>query len=70
MTTITIPKALAQKGDLVIIPRQRFEEFLDLEKRFKSRIIEETDTDAAIKIYKKEKHQGKLKTIKSLADLD
>lgn len=28
MTTITIPKELARKGDLVLIPRKEYEQFL------------------------------------------
>ena len=69
MVTITIPKKLI-KDDLVIIPRRRYTEFLNLEKILKKRLAEETDTDLAIQIYKKEKRQGKLRTIRSLADLD
>lgn len=70
MNTITIPKNLIKNDDLVIIPRQKYEEFLDLERIIGKRLVEEADIDLAIKIYKKEKRQGKLKTIKSLADLD
>ncbi len=32
MTTITIPKNLIKEGDLVIIPRKEYEEFLDFKK--------------------------------------
>lgn len=32
MTTVTIPKALSKKGDLVIIPRKEYEELLSLKK--------------------------------------
>ncbi|PJB17188.1 hypothetical protein CO116_01295 [Candidatus Falkowbacteria bacterium CG_4_9_14_3_um_filter_38_19] len=70
MTTITIPKKLIKNGDLVIIPRKKYEEFLDLEKIMKKKLLEEIDTDLAVKIYRKEKNQGKLRIIKSLADLD
>ncbi|MEK7651486.1 MAG: hypothetical protein AAB377_03090 [Patescibacteria group bacterium] len=70
MVTITIPKEFARKGDLVVIPRKKYEDFLNLEKIMERRLIEESDTDSAIKIYKKEKRQGKLKIIKSLADVD
>ncbi len=69
MPTITIPKSLI-KGELVIIPRKRYNEFLDLEKTMKKRLSEETDTDLAVSIYQREKIKGKLRTIKSLADLD
>lgn len=70
MATITIPKNLIKNDDLVIIPRQKYEEFLDLKKMIEKRLAEESDTDLAIQIYKKEKQQKKLKAIKSLADLD
>ena len=32
MTLITIPKKLAQKGDLAIVPRKEYEEFLKFKK--------------------------------------
>ena len=32
MTTITLPKELTNKGELVIIPRKEYEEFLSLKK--------------------------------------
>lgn len=32
MTTIAIPKEITRKGDLVIIPRKEYEEFLRLRK--------------------------------------
>ncbi|MBU1160066.1 hypothetical protein KKD04_02710 [Patescibacteria group bacterium] len=32
MTTITIPKELSKKGELVIIPRTEYDEFLELKK--------------------------------------
>ena len=32
MNTITIPGRLAKKGDLVVIPRKEYEEFLELKK--------------------------------------
>jgi len=67
MNTITIPKDLTKESDLVVIPRKKYEEFLGFEKR---RLAEELDTDSAIKIYKKEKRQGKLRVVRSLANLD
>ncbi|MBI3305424.1 hypothetical protein HYZ80_03840 [Candidatus Parcubacteria bacterium] len=69
-TTITIPKELMRrKENLILIPRKKYEELLDLEQIVKKRLREEADTDLAVRIYKKEKRQGKLKIIKSLADL-
>lgn len=70
MNTITIPRNLIRNDDLIVLPRRRYEEFLNLEKIFEKRSAEEADTDLAIQTYKKEKQQGKLKVIKSLADLD
>ena len=32
MTTVTIPKKLAQKGDLVVIPRKEYEALLEFKK--------------------------------------
>lgn len=64
---ITIPKEIARKGELVLIPRKEYEEFLKLRKQ---REWEEKDTDEAIKIFKEEKKNKKLIKIKSLADLD
>ncbi|OGR85513.1 MAG: hypothetical protein A2901_06555 [Elusimicrobia bacterium RIFCSPLOWO2_01_FULL_54_10] len=32
MTLITIPKELAQKGDLALVPRKEYEEFLKFKK--------------------------------------
>jgi hypothetical protein len=64
---ITIPKEILKKGDLVLIPRKEYEEFLRLRKQ---REWEERDTDLAIKIFKEEKKKKKLIKINSLADLD
>ena len=69
MTTITIPKKLIKEKELIVIPRKKYEEFVNLEKFLKNRMAEEKDTDEAIAIYKKEKAQNKLKVLKSLADL-
>jgi len=71
MTTITIPsKTLAKEKELVLIPRRVYEEFLRLRRITNKRMAEELDTDAAIKSYRKEKNQKKLRVIKSLANLD
>jgi hypothetical protein len=69
MTTITIPKKLIKEKELIIIPRKTYEELIGLQKAMKKKVYEEQDTNSAIKIYKKEKKEGKLKIIKSLADL-
>ncbi len=64
---ITIPKEIFKKGDLVLIPRKEYEEFLKLKKQIK---WEEKDTDRAIKVFKEEKKKKKLLKIKSLAELE
>ena len=69
MSTATISKGLRKNDDSVTIPRKKYEEFLEFEKIVEKRSEEEADTDEAIKIYKKEKQQVKLKIIKSLADI-
>ena len=69
MNTLTIPKNLIQNDDLVVLPRRQYESFLDISKKWQKRLFEEQDTDEAIAIYKKEKKQGKLKILKSLASL-
>ena len=69
MATITIPKNFISNDDLVIIPRKQYEAFLSVGKQWEKRLLEEQDTDEAINIYKKEKKQGKLTTLKSLASL-
>jgi hypothetical protein len=64
--TITIPKEMAEGGDLVIIPRSKYEKLLRWQKKIK---WEEKDTDEAIRIFEKERKEGKLFGIKSLAEL-
>jgi hypothetical protein len=64
---ITIPKELAKEGDLVLIARSEYEEFLRLRKQ---REWEEKDTDEAIRVFKEEKKKNKLLKIKSLAELE
>jgi len=64
---ITIPKEMSKKGDLVIIPRKEYDEFLRLRKQ---REWEEKDTDEAIRVFQRERKKKKLIKIKSLAELD
>jgi len=64
---ITIPKEIVKKGELVIIPKSEYEEFLRLRKQ---REWEEKDTDEAIRVFKEEKKKKKLLKIKSLAELE
>lgn len=68
--TLIIPRNIANKDDLVVIPRGIYNEFLNWKKFTEKRLAEEKDVDEAIRIYKQEKKAGKLKLLKSLADLD
>jgi len=63
---ITIPKEIAKKGDLVLIPRREYEEFLRMREQKK---WEEKDTDEAIRIFEKERKAGKLKKASSFAEI-
>ena len=64
MTTVTIPKKLTQKGDLVIIPRKEYERFLKFQQKLE---WEEKDVDEAINVFKKERRSKKLKLARSFA---
>jgi hypothetical protein len=55
---LTIPKKLASKGDLVVVPRADYEAALEVRARL---LWEETDTDEAIRIFEKERRNKKLK---------
>lgn len=68
--TFIIPKSVASKDDLVVIPKAIYNEFLRWKKFAEKRMAEEKDVDEAIRVYKQEKKAGKLKLLKSLADLD
>lgn len=61
---LTIPKRLAQRGDLVILPRKDYEKVLKIQARL---LEEEADTDEAIHIFNKEFQSKKLKTAKDFA---
>lgn len=39
MTTVTIPKHLAERNDLVAIPRAVYEDLVDFERQVKSRRV-------------------------------
>lgn len=56
MNTITIPKTLSQKGDLVVIPRKKYEEFVHALKKLQ--IFTEIDKDLKKSI--KEARAGKV----------
>lgn len=55
---LTIPKKLARKGDLVIVPRVDYEKALQVKQRL---LWEKKDTDEAVRIFDKEYGAKKLK---------
>ena len=63
---LTIPKKLAQKGDLVIVSRAEYEQAINTQKRLLS---EEQDTDEAIRVFESERKNGKLKRAKRFSDI-
>ena len=67
MDTITIPKKLAQKGDLVVVPRKEYEELLRTHKKHKG-FYEKLDTnlDMAIDSYRKGRTVGPFTSVASL----
>lgn len=68
MTTLTIPKELAEKGDLVLVPMTEYKEFSDWQKSIKPfktylpTISEKRELRSAREDYKK----GKFITINEL----
>lgn len=66
MDTITIPRRISRKGDLVVVPRVEYEEVLKIRKRL---LWEEKDTDEAIRIFDKETKAGKLKQASSFSQI-
>ncbi|NOY35523.1 MAG: hypothetical protein GXP44_01210 [bacterium] len=69
MTTLTIPKKLTKGEDLMIVPKKNYQEFLRWQKFVGKRMAEEKDTDEAIRVYKREKRAGKLKTAVSFKEI-
>lgn len=63
---VSVPSSLTGGKSLVIIPQKAYKEFLKWRQRLEQ---EKEDTDKAIKIFKKEYAQGKLKQLKSLREL-
>ena len=69
MPTVSISKSLLKEKELILLPKKDYERLLDLEKIAKRKLEEIADTDLAIRIYKQEKKQVKLKVLTSLARL-
>jgi len=63
---LTIPKKLAQKGDLILVPRADYEEMIKIKKRL---LWEEKDTDEAIRVFEKERKTGKLRKAYSFSEI-
>lgn len=66
LDTLTIPKKLTERGDLVIVPRFEYEEILRVKKRL---LWEEQDTDEAIRVFEKEYKARKLKKASSFSSI-
>jgi len=66
MTTITIPRKLMEKGDLILIPKKEYEQLVKLSQRL---FWEEQDTDGAIKTFNREKRLGKLKSAHNFSSI-
>lgn len=63
MNTITIPKELTKKGDLVIIPRKEYEEFLRIAKKQTCAKLDK-DLDEALEDVKKGRLTGSFTSVK------
>lgn len=68
MITITIPKELTEKGELVVIPRKEYEGYLRLLKKPKKKLYSQLDTDLdeAIEEYRAGKSHGPFDNAKDL----
>ena len=67
MTTITIPRTLTRKGDLVVVPRKEYERMLSLAAQRSS--VTAADILRWSKESKQLKRIGRLPLLRSLADL-
>ncbi len=65
MTTITIPKELAKKGDLVVVSRQEYEEFLRLKKQ-KAFFKLDKDLQEALRQVARKETLGSFSSVKEL----
>lgn len=66
MATITIPQKLIRKGDIVVISKKEYEQFLKLRQRLG---WEEKDTDEAVRVFRKERRGGQLKFAAAFASI-
>ncbi len=63
MTTITIPRSLARRGELVLIARKEYEQLLRIQKHKVFYEELDRDLDKAIQDYKKGRSYGPFKTM-------
>ena len=66
METITIPRKLSRKGNLVVIPKKEYEELLKAKKIKEFYAELDRDLDKAIDSYKKGKAIGPFSSIAEL----
>ena len=66
MNTITIPKTLSKKGDLVVIPRKQYEKFLHATEKLQSFIKLDKDLKQSLKELKTGKIFGPFNSVKEL----
>lgn len=60
MDIITIPKKLAQKEDLVVVPRKEYEEFTQWRKAFRAPVVKPTRAELrALERGRREMREGK-----------
>lgn len=69
VAVITIPRELSQKGDLILIPREEYEELLHLRPYGKKEKITEKDVLRWAKEAQKLADQNKLPVLHSLREL-
>ncbi|MBI4253312.1 hypothetical protein HY623_04025 [Candidatus Uhrbacteria bacterium] len=65
--TLTIPKKLAQMGNLILIPQEEYEDLLRVHKKYKN-FYEELDRrlEGAIRSYRKGKTKGPFRSVVEL----
>ena len=63
MTTLTIPRQLSMKGDLIVMPRREYEKLLELEKKCNEI---DRDLDEAVLQVKQRKTFGPFSSAKAL----
>ena len=68
MNTITIPKHITHGDELVVLPREEYEEFLRIAKMKPKEQVTEDDVLRWSREAKKLKKEGKLPLLRSLRD--